>query len=911
MWYDPDAMRHLNLFLLLLIFSILLTGCGGLPAAPHRPPQAVDGILDLRAWDFATDGPVTLGGVWEFYWRRLPTSQELAGPSPPSPSGLIPVPGTWNKQRVDGQPVGASGYATYRLRVRVDPATMGDGPVAIRMPPPMNTAHILYVNGQQVGGAGQVGKTPESTRAAYAPYIAVFPLPDEQMELLIHISNYEHAAGGILEAPVFGPYLQVLDQFQLQAGRNLFLVGAIVMMGLYHLILFSLRRRERAYLYFGLLCLAVGATLIAFLYPAIFARTVNQEWSALPRVGISLGALVALLLMAFTDALFPQESFVRWRILLTAPALLTLLLAGTVPVQTVTWLFTPFAFYWIAAILFSLVIVLQAVRQRQAGAKIVLLGYLPLMAALVNDGLFFTGQWRSESLLAVGLTLYVLAHAYLLSMRFARAFTQAEDLSEELQRNNAALLQAQGALRRSEAQHRSIFVDSTDLIFTANLDHGIEAINPACFDLLGFGPDELTGKHVGCLFADDRTSQRLWEALESRGTLVGFAVELHHPSGRNIPCTLTASLRRDEESGAILGYQAIVHDMTDYRRAEKEREQVGQLRQQKAAVEAVSQAKSNFLATMTHELRTPLNSILGYAQILRQQFPLSPDQSRAATAILSSGYYLLHLIEDVLDLARIEANRLRIMENEVDLPGLLVDVFASMRMEAEQKGLRLTEKFAANLPAHVVTDEKRLRQILLNLLSNAIRYTQQGQVSLTVSVLPAEKGERAWLRFAVTDTGLGLSDEELQRIFAPFEQVAPANSANQGLGLGLAVSQELARRLGRGIHVESTPGAGSRFWFDIPCVSWDEWKEGEVEKTTPVVDSFPAQDRATLALSPEDLQPLYELTQLGDIKGVEAEAKRLAAANPACQPFVDQVLILAQGFNDQGIRDLIEGLSND
>ena len=893
----------------MLILLASLSACTPVSGPKPAPPQAVDGVLDLRGWDFAADGPIRLAGEWEFYWRSLPTSQDFVGPSLPTESSLIPVPGAWNGVAADGQPVGATGYATYRLRVLINLDAIDEALAAIHMPPPINTAHVLYVNGERVGGAGQVGVSLEESRAEYAPYIAPFPHPSEQIEILIHISNYLHATGGLTEAPLFGPYSQVLEQLQRQAGRNLFLLGAIFVMGIYHLTLFSLRRRERTYLYFGLFCLAVTAVIAILLHPVDFARIVSPAWQALPRTGLFLSAIVALLLLAFTHALFPGESTYGWRVVVASPAVLSLTLAYTIPIQRLSGLLAPFAVYIFTATLFTLGVVLRAVYRRRAGARIVLLGYLPLLGTIVNDGFFFAGQWQSESLVAVGLTLYVFAQAFLLSVRFAQAFTQAEVLSTELGRNNASLRQAQQELAQSEAEYRAIFEESRDLIVTLAADGTIQAANPASQELLGYNPAEMSFADPGAFFAHAEECQRLLDAVALSGTVSNFAAELRHRDGRLIPCIISVSQRQSSGDEAP-GYQAIVHDVSDLRRAEAERERARQMQQEKVAAEAASQAKSHFLATMTHELRTPLNSILGYAQLLQKQPQLNPVQSRGVTTILSSGRHLLHLIEDVLDLARIEANRLEIVSSEVDLAGLLTHVVDAVRVEAEQKGLRLSGRFSPHLPPHIVTDAKRLRQILLNLLSNAIRYTRHGEVALSVSALPDVTDEaKSWLRFEVTDTGLGLTPEEMARIFAPFEQATPAGKASQGLGLGLSISQRLAERLGGSIQVESTPGVGSRFWFDIPCVCPQEPGPMEAERRASSAQALPVLDAAALGLTAEAIQPLDRLARIGDIKGVEAEAKRLAAVTPTAQPFVDQVLVLAQGFNDQAIRTLIKRLS--
>ena len=887
---------------MLPLLLLLLSGCS---PGQGPPPQARNGVLDLRGWDFAAGGPVRMNGAWEFYWQRLLSGQEFAGLPPPPKSGLIPVPGVWNALEIDGRPVDGVGFATYRLRVLVTPGAMEEGLAAIRMPPPVNTAHILHVNGEQVGGAGQMSRSPEESRAAYAPYIALLPPSDGQFEVIIHISNHLHASGGLMEAPVFGHHAQVVEQFQLQAGRNLFLLGAIAVMGIYHLTLFSLRRRERAYLYFGLFCLAVAAVLTSLLHPVLFARVVSPAWPLLPRTGVFLSACVALLLLAFTHALFPRESKRIWRGLVAAPALLFLALAYPLPIQLLTALLGPFAFTLTAVTLFTLGVVLRAVLRRRAGARIVLLGYLPLLGAIVNDGLFFSGQIQTESLVAVGLTLYVFAQAYLLSVRFAQAFTQAEALSDELGRNNASLRQAQQELARSEAEYRAIFEESRDLIVVLNAEGTIQTANGASRELLGYRPEEMAMTQPEDFFAHPEECERLLNALAQSGTVSNFAAQLRHQDGRLIPCLISAS-QRQERNDQPPGYQAVVHNMTDYLQAEAERARAQQLLQEKAAAEAASQAKSRFLATMTHELRTPLNSILGYAQILQSQNALSDVQSRGVTTILSSGRHLLNLIEDVLDLARIEADRLPIVHSGVDLAGLLADVLDAVRVEAEQKGLALNARLSPDLPPRIVTDEKRLRQILLNLLSNAIRYTPQGEVALHVTPLPIPPNEsETRLRFAVTDTGVGLAPEEMARIFAPFEQAAEPGRSGPGVGLGLSISQRLAHLLGSRIHVESAPGVGSRFWFDLPAAWEDDDARPAPARRAAVQPPLPSQE-PTPRPPDEVLEPLYRLGRLGDMRGVEAAARQLAEEHPTHAAFAGQVLKLAQAFDDRGICTLTE-----
>ena len=246
------------------------------------------------------------------------------------------------------------------------------------------------------------------------------------------------------------------------------------------------------------------------------------------------------------------------------------------------------------------------------------------------------------------------------------------------------------------------------------------------------------------------------------------------------------------------------------------------LRLEKEAAEAANQAKSEFLANMSHELRTPLNSILGFAQILQHQ---SADRAvrKRLGMIHQSGEHLLTLINDILDLSRIEAGKLALDPQPIHLPGFLETIAHIIREWAEAKDLLLVYEGDETLPTGVLVDETRLRQVLLNLLGNAVKFTDEGQVTLraAVSRQPVAESQEAngyrlvAIRFEVVDTGIGISFDQQETIFQPFEQVGEVSRRQEGTGLGLAISRELVQLMGGDIQVESTPGQGSRFWFEV------------------------------------------------------------------------------------------------
>ncbi|MDM8527563.1 response regulator [Anaerolineales bacterium HSG24] len=263
-------------------------------------------------------------------------------------------------------------------------------------------------------------------------------------------------------------------------------------------------------------------------------------------------------------------------------------------------------------------------------------------------------------------------------------------------------------------------------------------------------------------------------------------------------------------------------DMTKQKQTETELQKAKEtaLEAQHAA-EFANHAKSTFLANMSHELRTPLNGILGFARILQHDASLTSQQQHGLNVIEQCGDHLLVLINDVLDITKIEADKIELYEIDFSFPALLISISEIIKLRAEDKGINFYLEFADNLPYKVHGDERRLRQILLNLLGNAVKFTDKGSVTLQVKskkspISNSLDTAQDWFQFSIQDTGIGISPEYLEVIFEPFEQIDKQKYQTKGTGLGLVISQRLVELMGGQLHVSSQLKVGTQFWFELP-----------------------------------------------------------------------------------------------
>ncbi|HNV68506.1 MAG TPA: ATP-binding protein [Candidatus Ozemobacteraceae bacterium] len=455
---------------------------------------------------------------------------------------------------------------------------------------------------------------------------------------------------------------------------------------------------------------------------------------------------------------------------------------------------------------------------------------------------------------------------------------------EAVERNRSQLLAAE-----SEAKYRMLVEGSSDLIYSIGID-GCFTFLSAGVEKFGYTPEEVLGKPMfSFVHPDDR--QRIIDKYRE-----GFRRGAHPTTNEFRVITKDGGSRNVEEAGRIICDEqgkpvmvtGILRDVTQRTIAEDA------LRRGKEIAEAANRAKSSFLAAMSHEIRTPMNAILGFSDLVMQS-PLPDDLRSQMEIIRKSGHDLLGIIDDLLDLARIEADQIRFEEKPFSLPQVLREVRQALDVRVREKGLRLVVEAPEQLPDQWLGDALRLKQILHNLIGNAIKFTREGAITLGVQVLPEpSSGESPReIHLTVTDTGIGIPEDKLQTIFEPFTQVDGGYSRRYGgIGLGLAICRRLLEHLGGSIRVESRLGVGSTFTCRIPLTCLGSECPAQVTPmVTPMVATMSRMLRILLA-EDEPMSSLLAQTILSrqghQVTAVETGRDALAAIEG--QPF-DVVLM--------------------
>src|SRR5712671_6096046 len=427
--------------------------------------------------------------------------------------------------------------------------------------------------------------------------------------------------------------------------------------------------------------------------------------------------------------------------------------------------------------------------------------------------------------------------------------------------DNSARKQVEEKLRWTEEGFRLMVESVTDCaIVMLDSEGDVVSWNTGAERIKGYRAEEIVGKHFSCFYPAQDIERGIPQlhldraSTDGRCEVEGWRVR---KDGSTFWANVVFTAIRDP-AGNARGFAKLTRDLTERRQVEEA------LTRAKGAAEKANLAKSNFLSSMSHELRSPLNAILGFAQLMESDpTPVTPSQKGSIAEILRAGWYLLELINEILDLAQIESGKLSLSQEPTSLAEVILECQAMIEPQAQKAGVRMTfPQF--DVPSFVLADRTRLKQVLINLLSNAVKYNQSGG---TVALDCAASGPER-IRISVRDSGAGLPPEKLAQLFQPFNRLGQERSAVQGTGIGLVMSKRLVELMGGVIGVQSSVGVGSVFWIEL------------VSAEAPRLDSEAAQPAATAQAQAQPGAPLRTLLYVEDNPANLKLVEQLVARRP-------------------------------
>ena len=799
-------MSKIGTLFILVIFSVILFAI--IACKPNildrTAPEVVNGVLDLSAWDFDKDGPVELNGKWEFYWNAQLMPGDFTDENPSAISGVIEVPGTWNGFEVNGEKIGAQGYATYRLRIH-----LGDTRQRLAFKfLDMAVAYSVYVNGEKLMSAGRPGKTFESTIPQFYPQVVNFQPASERLEVMIRVSNFHHRKGGAWEPILLGLAQDMRQIRQSALNVNFFLFGGILIMGIYHIGLFIFRKEEKSTLFFGIFCFLIAARSLVTGERYLIHIFPDFNWEVHTKIAYLTFYAGVPVFAVYAKKIFPKEisRYVIYAVSIAA-AIFSAIVLFT-PARIYTYTAPLFQLLTIAIVCYGLFALIPAIQHKRQGALIYLSGFVILFLTIVNDILYSNLLVSTGYMLPLGLFGFILCQACLLSLRFSKAFTTIELQRQSLQEINTAYKKeilerkrSEEALRESEEKYRLLVENASDSIVVAQ-DGMLRFVNSRTTELSGYSAEELkSSPFIELVHPEDRDEVRknYMKRINGEAAPARYTFRVLHKDNSVRWVQISAVRISWEGAPATLNF---LSDITEKRRLEEE------------LVNARKLESIGVLAGgIAHDFNNILGAIMGNISLAKLDLDPGDTTYNRLDDAEKASKRATALTRQLLTFSKGGAP----VKQVTPLGNVIMDCSAFVL-----SGSRV--RCDVNLPDNlwpVEIDVGQISQVIHNIIVNADQAMPDAgtiQVSaenITVDTnqgLPLPAGR--YVKIAFQDPGTGIPDAELPKIFDPYFTSKP-----EGNGLGLTTAYSIIKRHGGHISVQSQVAVGTIFDVYLPAAA--------------------------------------------------------------------------------------------
>jgi len=819
------------------IVILIIISLSSLSACHHDfsekiPPKAVKGVLDLTDWDFNRDGPVNLIGEYEFYWNQHVEPVEFSNATQPDKTGFVSVPAYWNSYEVEGKKFSGYGYATYRLKIRLNDQSE---PLALKLLD-MGTAFTIYLNGKRVCSAGAAGKNRETTVPRYFPQVVGFEAETNQMGIILQVSNFHHRRGGAWKPIRLGTDKDMRKIREQRLSIDLFLFGSIFIIALYHLGLFALRKKDRSPLYFSIFCFLIALRLLTTGERYLMHLFPNMGWELLAKL-----EYLSFYLSVPTFTLFMQSLFSKFsKRFVYAIVVLGLVLSCIVfftPARIFSHTIQAYEIITLIVFLYGLYVLIVCSIQKTDGAFIFLLGFIFLSLAVINDIMHVEQIIQTGYFTPFGLFIFILSQAFLLSLRSSKAFTTIEmqrlELRDTLQAYKKEIIdgvRTEKALSESEEKYRTILHSIEDGYYEVDLAGNLTFFNDALCKILGYSKDELMGMN-NRKFMDEMTYKKVYQTFNTtyQTGKAGKAFDWRtiRKDGTRRYLETSVSLMRNSE-GQPTGFRGIGRDITERKHAEEQ----AKLHQDQLMQASKMVALGTLVSGVAHEINNPNNFIMLNAPLLLEAWEnaqpilekyykdngdfilggmkyteMRQNIPKLFSGISDGSERIKQIVDDLKNYLRQDASDLA---QSVDINAVLKSAISLVSNMINKSTDHFSINYGKNLPA-LQGNFQRLEQVMINLIQNACQALLDKTKGISVSTSFAKQSHIILVR--IKDEGRGIPSENLPHITDP---LFTTRQESGGVGLGLSISSRIVQEHGGTMTFTSEPDKGTTAEVALP-----------------------------------------------------------------------------------------------